>query len=455
MTSSKLAEQYVEFSAKGVSSVTGGIDAILARMGKLGSVATTAGRTLATGLAIPSGLATGLKGMFDGLAGSLGNVAGLAAKLSGGGGLLIGFFGHGAAQGTVEADQLGKAIERLTRVVGDMFAPYLRIATGLVEQATKWWGSLSEATKSSIAQWLLIGTAIAGVVAILPTVLSIGGAVVGVIAAMVSPIGLVVGGLIALAGWFSGAADAGIDWQERITRAMDFVIKGWGYLSGTMSATWAVIEGLFSNMASLAKGTFNWLYDTVLWFGRNWDKVFKDLFVNTVTLFENLGGFLKRFGESVWDWISSGFDPKKFVFEFGKEFNKLGEGMQRTTEKLPDFIHDELVDPFEKAGQAWADAMEIVDGSRGRAEGIVGGIRRAVDGLKGTLASNAGGFKINAQVGFEGLQGTFDRLQKAFAEQSGSTVQESQLGQLTSINSGIQQMVAGVTLKNQLSAVGP
>ena len=132
-----------------------------------------------------------------------------------------------AMAGTVEADQLSKSYEIAGRVIGDVFAPYVRLATEMIQKITKYWSSLSAVTKTSIGNWAMLTAGIVTFAAALPAVISGIGAVIGLISAIVSPVGLAIAAIGALIGYFAGVFDKTKSWEDVLANFVEFFLNTW------------------------------------------------------------------------------------------------------------------------------------------------------------------------------------------------------------------------------------
>ena len=157
-----------------------------------------------------------LKGM-----GATALVAG--AAVSGAVGMLI----RSASSGTVEGEHLAKSFETLGKVVGDIFAPYVRIATDLLNKASRYFMALSSSTKELIGKIAIVTAGAAAFAAVLPTLISGVSALFGLISAIASPIGLVGVALVALGGYFAGVFDSTKSWEEVLASFIGFFLDVW------------------------------------------------------------------------------------------------------------------------------------------------------------------------------------------------------------------------------------
>ena len=157
-----------------------------------------------------------LKGM-----GATALVAG--AAVSGAVGMLI----RSASAGTVEGEHLAKSFETLGKVVGDIFAPYVRIATDLINKASRYFMALSASTKEMIGKIAIATAGAAAFAAVLPTLISGISALIGLITAIASPIGLVGAALLALGGYFAGVFDSTKSWEDVLASFIGFFLDVW------------------------------------------------------------------------------------------------------------------------------------------------------------------------------------------------------------------------------------
>jgi hypothetical protein len=230
-----LSEETIKITTQGVMKAEAQLDSL---KGKTGALHQT---VRAVGLGLTQ------------FAGNLQKIGRIAGMLSFGGAAGLGAILHGGFKGTQEANALSQAWEQFTRVISDRFAPYVRMLALALQDVTKWFGGLSEATRDSIAQWALIGTGIAGVVALVPVLVAGFSGIVGVFAAIISPAGLVIamigGIMIAAAKMFSLFQTGGADTAD----ALQGYNQSWlqGLLSGIQSA-----------MTGMAK-LFNWISERI------------------------------------------------------------------------------------------------------------------------------------------------------------------------------------------------
>lgn len=139
----------------------------------------------------------------------------------------VGTLTRAASAGTVEGEQLAKSYEYASRTIGDMFAPYVRLATGLVNKFTAYFRSLSEETKASVAKWAMVTAAVAAFAAALPSILAGVTALTGAIFALTSPIGLAGAAIVAMGGYFAGVFDSTKSWEEVLASFIGFFLDIW------------------------------------------------------------------------------------------------------------------------------------------------------------------------------------------------------------------------------------
>ena len=139
----------------------------------------------------------------------------------------VGMLTRAASAGTVEGEQLAKSYEVAGKVIGDIFAPYVRLTTDLVNKLTQYWMTLSQATKASIAKWAMLTVGVVAFAAALPTVIAGIGAVVSILTALTGPIGLAGMAIAALIGYFAGVFDSTKSWEEVLATFIEFFLNTW------------------------------------------------------------------------------------------------------------------------------------------------------------------------------------------------------------------------------------
>lgn len=341
MTSQTLARQIVEIAVSGMDKAEALVGRGMRNISQTARFAAAGVRDIATGIA------------------RLGRVAGLL-----GGGFLA-TFGRKAMENTVEGDRLGKSWEYLARVIGDQLAPYVRLLTDLVVRGATAFRELPVSTKQTIMQITLLTAAVGAGLALLPTLVTVAGALGAAFMAIASPAGLIVAGIAAIivagAKFFNFFRD-----ESAITsEAVDDANKSWidRFISYLEEA--AVAGGKF----------FNWYAKM------------------SAAASDELADGLSRLGEAV---------------------GLLEEG---TTDQLRqmDKIKPLQIDT-DKIRQQFGQVKKFA-----RAAAV--DVREMFANLQGDTK----GFTVKMNVKFESLQGTFDRLQEAFARGDGEDLQRQQL----------------------------
>lgn len=188
---SVLARQYVEFAVRGLGAVSTAMGAVRSGLQRVDVLARAVRERLSS-------------------------VVPLFAKLGALGAAFTGIFGRAALKDTEEADDLNRAFTALAQTIGEIFVPYIRRLTEFLELARTEFANLSPETKNTIAQFVLIGTAVAGVVVLLPPLLAGFGAVTTVVAALASPLVLIPALLIGAGAAFLYAASEGENFEEKL-----------------------------------------------------------------------------------------------------------------------------------------------------------------------------------------------------------------------------------------------
>lgn len=321
------------------------------------------------------------------LSNSLAAISKVATAFSFGGALGIGGIAAIASSGTVEAERFAKACELLGRVLGDQLAPYLRAVTDAVINVARWWRSLDLETRQSATRWALLTTVVAGFVAALPLIVSGVIAVVAALGALLSPILLIPTGIAAAVAAIALLAAEGDTFAEKAANMAEGVTTAW-------FAIRAVVRTVATEIAELAK-----LIGDVM--AASWEKK-KSLLTG--------------------DFAGAALAQVKEVAALAALWGQLDN--DRANGRAQKIFDEEGA-----MAAKWAD----------KAKAAVRGVANAVAGLGG-----GGGFHLKFNVGFESLGQTWERLQKAFAQQDGLSLQQQQLGQLKEINGGMQKAAAGI-----------
>lgn len=166
-------------------------------------------------------------GLIDKIKGKLQGMQ-MAALIAGGAiAGSVGMLTRAASAGTVEGDQLAKSYEIAGKVIGDIFAPYVRLTTELIGKLTAYWQSLSSGIKSSIAKFAMLTAAAVAFAAALPSIIAGIGGLITLIGAIASPIGLAIAAITALIGYFAGVFDKTKSWEEVLANFIQFFLNTW------------------------------------------------------------------------------------------------------------------------------------------------------------------------------------------------------------------------------------
>lgn len=327
------------------------------------------------------------KGFFGQLSESIDKIGKAAKLFAAGGALGLGGIAAIAMRGTVQAERFGRAIELAGRALGDGLAPYIEAATSGIMGLTNAWAGLSQETRAAATKWAVITTAVAGFLALLPLMVAGLSSVVAALAVIVSPLAMTIAALTGL----------GV-----------VAVKTFGSMED--SATDA------SNQ--IDKANRNWVEHLIIWLKRA-GVAMAEFWNKTIDAAIDATGWLaKKFGNQGGPWA--------------KIFGQLQLGDRKT------FKFD-----IEAVGQGFDELAK-------RAKAIAPDFAGWIDGANDIAKKMQAAFnnpanqhmRIKMTVGWESLQGTFDRLQKSFADQSGLNFQKAQLGQLQAINNGQQAAVA-------------
>jgi hypothetical protein len=318
-------------------------------------------------------------------------IAGLAGKLSLGGGAGIGGILFGAGRGTVEMDQFTTSMERLVRAVGDKLAPYVRMATEGVTMMTEAWNGLGSEMQTIVTKWAVIGTAIAGVIALLPTIAGAIGAVLSTIGAMAAIITSPFVVTVAAIGAVIVAAGA-----------------LYAYLSGGMSET----------AESMTDATGDWKDSVIGWTGLI-AKTFAQMWNAILQGFTTAFNFISKKFASISDWIA---DLMASWGEWLGLFEKGTTDALRAMDPIKAITIDTKgleLDP-DKAAEA---AKSFGRGVKDSMNDALGAIDKAMGRITKAGASNEGFGR--GQVAWEGIGDTWSRLQGAAAKDNPlSTIKE-------------------------------
>jgi hypothetical protein len=406
-----LAEEMIRITTEGVAGALTSIDALGISLAGIGGASLAAGLAIravtgAMGLNFGS-LSRGLRSVYQDLRDFARVFAGLgvlAGRLTFGGSLGLAGIITGSARGTEEGFRFGQALEYLTRVLGEGFAPYVRMVTqGMIDLAN-WFRNLSDETKNSIAQWSLLTAGFGAAIAIVPMLARALASVFGVLAAITSPTFIAITAIAALTaaaarmfGFFeSGGADA--------ADALNASNQSW---------IGSLIRGVGAATVAVSK-MFNWI----------------------LTQSAKISDFI---AEMIAGW--------------GEALGMLPAGTFQAVRAMPPIQAPQIdvagVDQFFQkvqrgAGQAAVGFDDLLARVQ-RGGDIFNRLQRA--------ANFGQGFQFRMTVGFEGLQQTFERLQKGLAE-TDAGILERQLAKLNQLVEFGQDVVSGMrALKDAIPAV--
>lgn len=344
------------------------------------------------------------------------------------GAAFLGYYGRAASAGTVEADQFARANEYLGRVIGQATAPYVRALTTGVYSAAQAYRQLSPATQSAVVQVALFAAGLGTAVVLLPTIVSTVGALVGALSLLAGPVGaavLAVGGLGAA---FLLAGDQSQTFGQRAASAAAGVAAGATRAKGMLDKLGAAVGYVWQN---LGQSIQDFMTD-----GWEYSKVVLD---NIIQLATKTAGNLKKLIENALTGqnLFEGFDyyePKKFT------------GTTKTFQDLAKVMDN--IDAKTEQSAVKAAAL---------GKNLAGGASELWDAVS-DLAKGLGQakFQMKLDVQMESLQGTFDRLQKAFASGDGEDLQRTMARQQAEANQKLDRIRAALDrLGGTLSPVGP
>ena len=374
------------------------------------------------------GLTAAIGGPIAAVRGLTDQAAGLARAVSFGGGLGIGALVTGAARGTVEGERFALAMEYVVRVVGDKFAPYVRMATDALYDFAAWFKSLDQDSVRTAAKIAIVVTAIAGLVALAPLIMGVVGAVVsfgvGIVGTVGTVIGAVVGiftGLLSLAGAVVGSMAvigpviAGFVGSISLASLpIAFAITGMVALAAAVVALGVYAAdafGLFDTSATKSGAVAQIA-------GENWASTFMRHIQQVVNFFvEKLNWIFRTWTDAI-NLITLSSD-KAFQID-PKGFNDLANSIRRG-----------VSDPVGEAGKM-LEGLTGKSFSIGGKGGPLGGITDYLKTLEGREGDrqNKGekdGFTRRGSVNFESLQSTWERLNKSLGERDTAAVQ-AQMG---------------------------
>lgn len=444
----KLGEQFVRFAVHGLKEAEEAVKG-------------TAGKIEGEWAKMRARLAQGLSSVGGGLAKVASGMKSLALMAGAGAGGFMAYFARGAMQGTYEGDALTRSIEILTRTVGSIFAPAVRIATGLILRIARAFNGLSSDTKANIAIWSLVAAGVAAAVASLPVFGSVLTATFtlasGAVTAFLGVLGLIPP-LLGTVGTVTSTMVALISGAVGIASTMTF-----GFLSALMSAvtaTAAIVSAAFAAWPLALAASLVFLGASLVFMVAATTGKFDSTIKSAV---EGVGGFIL---DLIQRWKTGGTaivgDSKTWLGKFVQftanavltavsYWNILMTHVQKLYDSFKDFYDQldlistaitgiglpgwvnlkplDLAIDEEKLRQKfanwhkWADGLgeslldrlgragELLGGLPDKARGLLGGVRNFLKGL-----FDGGGamkFSMKFDAGFENLQQTWERLQSA------------------------------------------
>jgi hypothetical protein len=283
----------------------------------------------------------------------------------------VGTLTRAASAGTVEGEQLAKSYEYAGRVVGDMFAPYVRLATDLVNRFTAYFKTLSASTKASIANWAMVTAAVAAFAALIPTLLAGVAALSGAVFALLSPIGLAGAAIVAMAGYFAGVFDATKSWEEVLASFIEFFLDAWTRAGDAFDK---FCGGVVSQYDSTVKPMLEGMEES-------WNSVSESIGGVVDYLAESIASF---FGTSVED-ASSFEGVMSTVVEAWLDLQTAADAVISALSDGFMWIYEKAVKPtisfiLDAFKLVWGYVKEVADGIFGAFEDATGGIISSVGG---------------------------------------------------------------------------
>ena len=283
----------------------------------------------------------------------------------------VGTLTRAASAGTVEGEQLAKSYEYAARTIGDMFAPYVRLATDLINRFTSYFRSLSAETKASVAKWAMVSAAVAAFAAALPSLIAGVTALTGAIFALMSPIGLAGAAIVAMGGYFAGVFDSTKSWEEVLASFIGFFLDVWTRAQDAFDKfCGAVVSAYDSTVKPMLAGM-----------EESWNSVSESIGGVVDYLAESIAGF---FGTSVED-ASTFHGVMSSVVEAWLDLQTAAEAVISALSDGFMFIYDNAVKPtidliLSGFKVVWGYIKEVAEGIFGSFEEATGGIMSSVGG---------------------------------------------------------------------------
>jgi len=306
-------------------------------------------------------------------------------------GAFVGVFARAALKDTVEGERLGKTFDMLARTIGEIFVPYARRLSEILVVVADGFRSLDPETKNSIALFALITAGVTAFAAVLPLVVSGVSAVIGTFVAIGKVLPVLLSAFTSLPGLVLLLAGGFI----YLTAEGDTLEKKLISIAKTAQKVFAGTVGILSGMKEFVAGIF--ATGSVEQATKRADKALEDALKDFDYFGERAGSLPRR----------------------------LADGMERFRG-----IANELQERFRQLQQGAAATNNSILGQLGDL------FRKPLDFTPP---------KIKLQVGFESLQGTFDRLQKALAGNDPLQIEKAQLAEQKKINELLQ---SGLIIRN-------
>lgn len=316
----------------------------------------------------------------------------------------------GAAAGTEELSAFSEAFKVLAQTIGAGFAPYVRMATQAVVELTSYIKEAGSNLTDSIAKWSLITAAIAGVVAIAPTVLGFLGGLATAIGALMSPLGLVVAGAVAVIAAFNAMFGAGVEAAQQGADGINAANKGW------VDKTFE----FFRSIGTAAAQLWNWIVQTAAAAVNKIVKFYYDMETGIAAIWAEITG--KTTDE---------------IANIGDQANKK----MRELAGNP-FKFDAIQIDVKKVGDAF-------DGVQNKFKGVFADAAALWDRLKGGVADD--GFSRKSESKMIGFADSWKGLQLAAANDPSQELMRQQLQAVQDIAKWTPMIVAAVDgLKGKL-----
>ena len=252
-----------------------------------------------------------------------------------------------------------------------MFAPYVRLATDLINRFTSYFRSLSAETKSSIAKWAMVSAAVAAFAAALPSLIAGVTALTGAIFALMSPIGLAGAAIVAMAGYFAGVFDSTKSWEEVLASFIGFFLDVWTRAQDAFDKfCGAVVSAYDSTVKPMLAGM-----------EESWNSVSESIGGVVDYLAESIASF---FGTSVED-ASTFQGVMSSVVEAWLDLQTAAEAVISALSDGFMYIYDNAVKPvidliLSGFKVVWGYIKEVAEGIFGSFEESTGGIMSSVGG---------------------------------------------------------------------------